>query len=83
MSEHPDLMEPGEFDLVGFAVGVVERARVLPNNVKPGDVIVGFASPGLRCNGYSLARVACCSTALGVVSTIPRGRAHGTPSATS
>jgi phosphoribosylformylglycinamidine cyclo-ligase len=49
-------MEPGEFDLVGFAVGVVERARVLPDNVKPGDVIVGFASPGLRCNGYSLAR---------------------------
>ncbi len=30
MSEHPDLMEPGEFDLVGFAVGVVERGRVLP-----------------------------------------------------
>jgi len=56
MSEHPDIMEPGEFDLVGFAVGVVERGRVLPSNVKPGDVIVGFASPGLRCNGYSLAR---------------------------
>jgi phosphoribosylformylglycinamidine cyclo-ligase len=56
MSEHPDLMEPGEFDLVGFAVGVVERARVLPGDVKPGDRIVGFASPGLRCNGYSLAR---------------------------
>jgi phosphoribosylformylglycinamidine cyclo-ligase len=58
MSEHPDLMEPGEFDLVGFAVGVVERARVLPAQVKPGDVVVGFASPGLRCNGYSLARKA-------------------------
>ncbi len=56
MSEHPDLMEPGEFDLVGFAVGVVERGRVLPGGVKPGDVVVGFASPGLRCNGYSLAR---------------------------
>ncbi len=56
MSEHPDLMDPGEFDLVGFAVGVVERARVLPSHVKPGDAIVGFASPGLRCNGYSLAR---------------------------
>ena len=56
MSEHPDLMEPGEFDLVGFAVGVVERGRVLPSDVKPGDVIVGLASPGLRCNGYSLAR---------------------------
>jgi phosphoribosylformylglycinamidine cyclo-ligase len=56
MSEHPDLMEPGEFDLVGFAVGVVERARALPSKVKPGDAVVGFASPGLRCNGYALAR---------------------------
>jgi phosphoribosylformylglycinamidine cyclo-ligase len=56
MSEHPDLMEPGEFDLVGFAVGVVERNGVLPSGVKPGDAIIGFASPGLRCNGYSLAR---------------------------
>jgi phosphoribosylformylglycinamidine cyclo-ligase len=55
-SEHPDLMEPGAFDLVGFAVGVVERSRVLPSGVKAGDRIVGFASPGLRCNGYSLAR---------------------------
>ena len=32
MSEHPDVMEPGEFDLVGFAVGVVERAEVLPRD---------------------------------------------------
>jgi phosphoribosylformylglycinamidine cyclo-ligase len=56
VSEHPDLMAAGEFDLVGFAVGVVERARVLPNGVRAGDRIVGFASPGLRCNGYSLAR---------------------------
>jgi len=43
---------------VGFAVGVVERSRVLPAGVKSGDVVVGFASPGLRCNGYSLARKA-------------------------
>jgi phosphoribosylformylglycinamidine cyclo-ligase len=49
-------MEPGEFDLVGFAVGAVERSRVLPAGVRPGDVVVGMASPGLRCNGYSLAR---------------------------
>jgi phosphoribosylformylglycinamidine cyclo-ligase len=56
MSEHPDLMEPGEFDLVGFAVGVVDRARILPAGVREGDVVVGFASPGLRQNGYSLAR---------------------------
>jgi phosphoribosylformylglycinamidine cyclo-ligase len=56
MSEHPDLMEPGEFDLVGFAVGVVDRARILPQDVRAGDVVVGIASPGLRQNGYSLAR---------------------------
>jgi phosphoribosylformylglycinamidine cyclo-ligase len=56
MSEHGDVMEPGEFDLVGFAVGVVERSRVLPANVHPGDAIIGIASGGLRCNGYSLAR---------------------------
>ncbi|HEY7104790.1 MAG TPA: phosphoribosylformylglycinamidine cyclo-ligase [Acidimicrobiia bacterium] len=58
LSEHGDLMEPGEFDLVGFAVGVVERARILPSGVHAGDVIVGFASPGLRQNGYTLARKA-------------------------
>jgi phosphoribosylformylglycinamidine cyclo-ligase len=57
MSEH-DIMEPGEFDLVGFAVGVVERSRVLPGDVRPGDVVVGMASPGLRQNGYTLARKA-------------------------
>jgi phosphoribosylformylglycinamidine cyclo-ligase len=56
ISEHPDLMEPGEFDLVGFAVGVVERDEILPREVRTGDAIVAFASPGLRCNGYSLAR---------------------------
>jgi len=56
MSEHGGVMEPGEFDLVGFAVGVVERSRVLPADVHPGDAIVGIASGGLRCNGYSLAR---------------------------
>src|SRR3954452_12853625 len=58
MSEHPGVMEPGEFDLVGFAVGIVERAKVLPRGVRAGDLVVGLASPGLRCNGYSLARAA-------------------------
>ncbi len=58
MSEHPGVMDPGEFDLVGFAVGVVERSEVLPRDVRAGDRIIGFASPGLRCNGYSLARAA-------------------------
>lgn len=56
MSEHPDAMAPDDFDLVGFAVGIVERLEVLPRGVQPGDHIVGIASPGLRCNGYTLAR---------------------------
>lgn len=49
----------GSFDLAGFAVGVVERDAILgPERVLPGDVLVGMASPGLRCNGYSLVRSA-------------------------
>jgi phosphoribosylformylglycinamidine cyclo-ligase len=57
MAEHAGVMEPGEFDLVGFAVGVVERDEALgPARVRVGDVIIGLLSPGLRCNGYTLAR---------------------------
>ena len=57
MAEHPGAMEPGEFDLVGFAVGVVERDRMLTGDqVTAGDVLIGLPSPGLRSNGYSLAR---------------------------
>jgi phosphoribosylformylglycinamidine cyclo-ligase len=57
MAEHPGAMDPGDFDLVGFALGVVERDRMLtPDRVRPGDVLIGLPSPGLRSNGYSLAR---------------------------
>lgn len=57
MAEHPGAMAPGEFDLSGTAVGVVERSGVLgPDRVRPGSVLVGLPSPGLRCNGLSLAR---------------------------
>jgi phosphoribosylformylglycinamidine cyclo-ligase len=57
MAEHPGSMEPGEFDLVGFAVGVVERDRLITGeHVRAGDVLIGLPSPGLRSNGYSLAR---------------------------
>ncbi len=57
MAEHPGSMDPGEFDLVGFAVGVVERDLMLgPERVHPGDALIGLPSPGLRSNGYSLAR---------------------------
>ncbi len=57
MAEHPGAMEPGEFDLVGFAVGVAERDRLITGqNIRPGDTVIGLPSPGLRSNGYSLAR---------------------------
>jgi phosphoribosylformylglycinamidine cyclo-ligase len=57
MAEHPGAMAPGEFDLVGFAVGVAERDGLLTGDaVRAGDVLVGLPSPGLRSNGYSLAR---------------------------
>lgn len=57
MAEHPGVMTPGEFELVGFSVGAVERDRVITGHrVEVGDVIVGLSSPNLRSNGYSLAR---------------------------
>jgi len=57
MAEHPGMMQPGEFDLVGFAVGVVDRSRMITGeHVSAGDVLIGLPSPGLRSNGYSLAR---------------------------
>jgi phosphoribosylformylglycinamidine cyclo-ligase len=57
MAEHPGALPPGEFDLAGFTVGVVERDAMLgADRVTVGDVLVGLVSPGLRCNGYTLAR---------------------------
>ena len=58
LAEHPGLIEPGEIDLAGFAVGIVERDEIIdgPARTRPGDVLIGLPSPGLRSNGYSLAR---------------------------
>lgn len=57
MAEHPGAMDPGEFDLVGFSVGVVDRQRIITGeHVQPGDVLIGLPSTNLRSNGYSLAR---------------------------
>ncbi|EQD45329.1 phosphoribosylformylglycinamidine cyclo-ligase, partial [mine drainage metagenome] len=56
-AEHGGVMAPDEIDVAGFAVGVVERGRELgPERVAPGDVLIGLGSPGLRSNGYTLAR---------------------------
>ena len=56
-AELPGMYAAGEYDLAGFAVGIVERARMLDGKkAKAGDVLVGVASSGLHSNGYSLAR---------------------------
>ncbi len=56
-AEHAGVMAPDDLDLAGFAVGVVEDGTQLgPDRVRAGDVVVGLASPGLRSNGYTLAR---------------------------
>ena len=53
-AEMPGVYQPGEFDIVGCIVGVVERSRVWPSGVQAGDVLVGLRSDGLHTNGFSL-----------------------------
>jgi phosphoribosylformylglycinamidine cyclo-ligase len=56
-AELPGMYAPGEYDLAGFAVGVVERSRVLDGTrARPGDRVLAVASSGLHSNGFSLAR---------------------------
>ena len=56
-AEMPGFYQPGDYELVGFIVGIVDRPRVLDGSqVRKGDVLVGLPSSGLHTNGYSLAR---------------------------
>lgn len=56
-AQMPGLYAPGDYDLVGTIVGVVERDRIIDGSrIRPGDVLLGLASTGLHTNGYSLAR---------------------------
>lgn len=56
-AEMPDFYPPGEYDLAGFIVGVVDKAKVIDGkSIAPGDVVLGIPSTGLQTNGYSLAR---------------------------
>ena len=60
MAEHPGVMDPDDYDLSGFCVGIVDRPKMLdPEAVRPGDLLVGIMSSGLHSNGYSLARKVC------------------------
>jgi phosphoribosylformylglycinamidine cyclo-ligase len=56
-AEMPGMYTAGEYDLAGFAVGVVEKSRIIDGaNIVPGDVVLGLASDGVHSNGYSLVR---------------------------
>jgi len=59
-AEMPDTYARGDFDMAGFAVGVVERKKIITGkNIRRGDVILGLASSGLHSNGYTLVRNIC------------------------
>ena len=56
-AEHPGTMSPEDYDLAGFSVGIVDKARILdPQSVSVGDVILALPSSGIHSNGYSLVR---------------------------
>ncbi|MCM1136629.1 MAG: phosphoribosylformylglycinamidine cyclo-ligase [Clostridium sp.] len=56
-AEHPGMMPEEEYDLAGFAVGVVDEKNLITGeNIKPGDVLVGIGSSGVHSNGFSLIR---------------------------
>ncbi len=56
-AEMPGFYGPGEYDLAGFAVGIVEKEKIITGeHIAPGDVLIGMASTGLHSNGFSLAR---------------------------
>ena len=59
-AEMPGVYRPGEFDMAGFAVGIVERKKLITGkNTEQGDCVLGLASNGLHSNGYSLVRNIC------------------------
>jgi len=70
-AEMPGLYQAGDYDLAGFALGAVERGRLLPRDVAAGDVILGVTSSGVHSNGFSLVRKIVGQSGLGLDAPAP------------
>ena len=56
-AEHPSVMAPDDYDIAGFAVGVVDKKSIINGeSIKPGDAVIGLPSSGIHSNGYSMVR---------------------------
>ena len=76
-AEMPDMYPDGEYDLAGFAVGVVEKSRIITGQaIAPGDAVLGLASSGAHSNGYSLIRKLVAVSGIDLASDF-HGRAFG------
>ena len=71
-AEMPDMYAPGEYDLAGFCVGIVDNARIVDgSSIRVGDVLIGLASSGIHSNGYSLVRKLVDQSGLGPDDLVP------------
>ncbi|XP_053164894.1 trifunctional purine biosynthetic protein adenosine-3-like [Hemicordylus capensis] len=72
-NEMPNMCSPGEYNLIGFAVGAVERGRKLPQQerIVDGDILIGIASSGLHSQGFSLVRKILLTSSLHYFSPVP------------
>jgi phosphoribosylformylglycinamidine cyclo-ligase len=73
-AEMPDMYAPGEYDLAGFCVGIVDNARLIDGTgIQVGDKIIGIASSGLHSNGFSLVRKILTESGLSAEDILPGG----------
>jgi len=72
MAEMPGVYKPGEYDLVGFSVGIADKAKLITGeNIAAGDVLIGLASSGVHSNGFSLIRKIIADNGLSLKETYP------------